>query len=786
MIELIRKLDGEKNAFVLETAHTTYAFMITRSGHAEHLYYGDRIKLQSVSECEAFNEKREFEAGNSIAYSKEFPSVILEDMCLEFSSLGHGDIREPFLEIIRKDGSRSSDFLFKSYCIDHEESDFTTMPSSYAAKDETEHLCVLFQDEELELELHFRVYAECDVITRSCRLRNNGKDPIELERLMSLQIDIPFSGVNITSFHGAWAREMNQHTLSLTAGKYVIESRTGCSSNRANPFFMVHSPDASERNGNVYGFNLVYSGNHYAAVEVNAYGKTRIINGIQPSGFRFILNEGDSFESPEAVMTYSSHGFSGQSVNMHQFVREHIVRGEWKKKERPVLLNSWEACYFNVNERSMVSLAKAAKKLGTELFVMDDGWFGNRKNDSQSLGDWTPDKNKFPDGLKPCADKINRLGMDFGIWVEPEMVNTESELYKAHPEWAMSIPDRKHSEGRHQRVLDLANPQVQEFLIEKMSNLFSSANISYVKWDMNRIFSDVFSPYLPAKQQGETAHRYICGLYRIMKILTQRFPKILFEGCASGGNRFDLGILCYFPQIWASDNTDAVCRALIQEGYSYGYPQSCFGAHVSAVPNHQTLRKTPLDTRFYVSAFGLLGYECDVRDFNTVQKQKIQQHIALYKQWRHVLQYGQFYRMLTDNVHEWICVSKDKSLAVGMLLQVLSQPNMQSQRFYAYGLDPAKQYHLYSVPDKIDIKLFGSMINTISPIHIKQDSVVHNVIAKAVKLKSEKEDIVVSGEILMSTGVALSPAFAGTGFNEKVRIFPDFAARMYFIEEITE
>ena len=781
---MIQKLKGDFPTFVLDTARTTYVFAVTPSGHLEHLYYGGRIALSNATDCDVFREKREFETGNSIAYSKEHPTVLLEDMCLEFSAAGHGDVREPFLSLVRADGSRSCDFLYADAVIDSKNSDFLTLPSSYAENGKAEHLCVSLTDGELMLELHYRVYPECDAITRSARLRNQGKETVVLERMLSTQIDIPFSGVCVTSFHGAWAREMNKSTLALDAGKYVIESRTGCSSNRANPFFMVHEPSATESHGSVYGFNLIYSGSHYAAAEVNAYGKTRIVSGIQPEGFRFLLREGECFETPEAVMTYSSKGFTGQSVNMHRFVRSHIVRGYWKRRVRPVLLNSWEACYFKVNETNMTSLARAGKKLGAELFVMDDGWFGERNDDSHSLGDWEPNKEKFPNGIKLLAEKINDTGMLFGIWVEPEMINVESDLYRRHQDWAMSIRGRLHSEGRNQRVLDLANPAVQKYLIKKMSEVFSSANIRYVKWDMNRVFSDVFSPYLPAEQQGEVAHRYICGLYRVMGALTDRFPKILFEGCASGGNRFDLGMLCYFPQIWASDNTDAICRATIQEGYSYGYPQSCVGAHVSAVPNHQTLRKTPMETRFAVAAFGVLGYECDMRDIDAANRDRICGHISIYKKWRDVLQFGQFYRVLSGNIHEWICVSGDKTRAVGLLLQELTKPNMQSQRFVAAGLDPKKRYRFYNISERVDIKQFGSLVNTVTPIHVRQDSLVHNVIARAVRMNGENEDVTASGEILMRTGVALRPAYAGTGFNENVRIFPDFAARLYFFEEV--
>lgn len=779
---MIRKLNGEFPAFVLDTENTSYIFAPAKSGHLEHLYYGSRVDIDTAEDCKVFREKREFELGNSIVYSKEHSKVLLEDMCLEMSSSGHGDIREPFIEIIHSDGSRSSDFLFSDYEINDTPLSFETLPNSYNTDGKVEHLCLTLKDDKIILELHYCVYPECDVITRSAKLINYGKEDIKLERLLSAQIDFPASGMSVTSFHGAWAREMNKSAVNLTAGKYVIESRCGCSSNRANPFFMVHEPSATENSGEVYGFNLIYSGNHYSAVEVNAYGKTRVVSGIQPEGFSFLLKSSENFEAPEAVMTYSPNGFTGQSLNMHSFIRGHIIRGRWKNKPRPILLNSWEACYFNVSEKGMVSLAKAGKDLGIELFVMDDGWFGERNSDTSSLGDWEPNSKKLPGGLKPLGDKINALGMSFGIWVEPEMINTESILYKEHPEWVMQIPDKLHSEGRSQRILDLSNPKVVDFLIKKMSEVFSSAEISYVKWDMNRIFSDVYSPYLPVERQGETAHRYICGLYKIMETLTRKFPDILFEGCASGGNRFDLGILSYFPQIWGSDNTDAVSRTYIQEGYSYGYPQNCVGSHVSASPNHQTLRDTPLETRFNVASFGILGYEYDIRDLNSEQKNKIRNQIETYKKWRDVFQNGQFYRICSGNIHEWIVVSANKKRAVGVLVQELIKPNTQSQRFFAKGLIPEQKYRFYNIPERVNVKQFGSLINTVAPIHVKQDSLVHNVIAKAVKMNGETDDYTATGEILMKTGVSLNPMFSGTGFNDSVRVFPDFSSRMYFIE----
>ena len=778
---MIRRLKAAYPVFVLDTDNTTYLFAVTPSRHLEHLYYGGKIRIDKAEDCAPFRERHEFELGNCISYDKKFPQVMLEDMCLEMSGAGHGDIREPFVSLVYPDGSRSVDFLYEKSTLSNQKEPLQTLPCAYTENGKTEHLIVELRDGALVMELHYTVYPACDVITRSAVLLNEG-DKVQVERLMSMQLDMPFGGAAVTSFHGAWGREMNRHTAALPVGKLVLESRTGCSSNRVNPFFMVHSPDANEASGSVYGFNLIYSGNHYAAAEVNAYGKTRVVSGIQPEGFRWLLEKDGRFETPEAVMTYSENGFTGQSQNMHRFVRDHIVRGVWRDRPRPVLLNSWEACYFNISEKSLVSMARSAKDLGVELLVMDDGWFGERDNDRCSLGDWTPSVKKLPGGLRSLAEKIIAEGLKFGIWVEPEMVNTDSRLYRKHPDWAMAIPGKRHSEGRTQRVLDLANPEVQDFLIQKMSEVFSSAPVSYVKWDMNRIFSDVYSPYLPAERQGETAHRYIMGLHRVADTLAKSFPDILFEGCASGGNRFDLGMLCWFPQIWGSDNTDAICRAHIQEGYSYGYPQSCVGAHVSASPNHQTLRRTPLATRFAVAAFGALGYECDVRDLPSPEKQAIREQIALYKKWREVLQFGDFYRITEGNLHRWTCVSPDRSRAVVLLLQELTEANVQAHRLQLRGLDPDKTYRLYNIPGRVDVRTFGSLINTVTPVHVRQDSVLHNVIAKQVKMSGETENVTATGSVLMHTGVMLSPAFSGSGFNEKVRIFPDFAARLYFLE----
>lgn len=793
-------IQAVNDCFFLHTDHTSYLFGKLPTGQLEHFYYGRKIRIKDVG---SLWEKNLFSPGNTIVYDKEHPTFTPEDLCLEMSAEGKGDIREPFLEVIHQDGSRTGDFVFDHFQILEEKAPFETLPGSYSENGKTEHLVITMKDRQygLGLELHYFVYPECDVITRSAKLINESKETVRVQRLMSLQLDLADSGYVCTSFHGAWAREMMRTDTRVKNGKFVIDSFTGTSSNRSNPFFMLSEAGTGEHTGACFGFNLIYSGNHAEMIEVNSFGKTRILTGINPRGFCFRLEPGASLEAPEAVCTYSDQGFNGLSVQMHTFVREHIVRGLWKKKARPVLLNSWEATYFDLSERKLFSLAKRAKEVGIELFVVDDGWFGDRTDDTKSLGDWTVNEKIFPGGLKGFCDKIRGLGMDFGIWVEPEMVNVNSNLYEMHPDWVIQIPERPHSEGRNQRILDLTNPRVQDYIIEEMSKVFSGADIAYVKWDMNRIFSDVFASSLPADRQGEVFHRYVCGLYRCMRELTKRFPEILFEGCSSGGNRFDLGILSYFPQIWASDNTDALCRAEIQNGYSYGYPQSTYTAHISGCPNHQTLRNSPLETRFQVASFGVLGYECNLCDLKKEELAAIQAQISLYKQWREVLQFGQFYRGRTfsdreaerhsvsidpsgHNEMEWTIAAKDRKSAVGLLLQSLVVPNRPHTIFHVYGLQEDRCYHFCNRPLQVNVKEFGDLVNTIAPVHIRQDSIAHNLVAKFVKMKGETQDFIAYGDELMYAGVRLQPTFAATGYSEEVRFYPDFGSRMYFLEEV--
>ncbi|MCR5591938.1 MAG: alpha-galactosidase [Lachnospiraceae bacterium] len=782
---MIRQID---NAFILETDNTAYVFTVIDIGYLEHLYYGRRIRLEDSKTIEALIEKHEFVPGNNNVYNEENSSFTLNDIRLEFSANGKSDNREPFIEVVHADGSRTSDFVFESAKIINGKIPLSTLPSSYDKGGECSALIITLADRQYDLavELSYYVFEKCDVITRSAKLINRGKDSARILRFMSMQIDTDRKDMIFTTFNGAWIREMGRVDHELKRGRIVNDSCVGASSSTANPFVMFSEKSTSENSGRAYGFNLIYSGNHTEIAEVSEFGKLRFLSGINPKGFEFCLEPGSEFEAPEAVFTFSDEGFNGMSYNMHRFVSDHILRGEWANMERPVLLNSWEAAYFDITEFKLLRMARKAKSVGIELLVMDDGWFGKRNDDRSSLGDWYPNKRKLPGGVKGLSKKIHDLGIGFGIWVEPEMISEDSDLYRAHPDWAMKVPEKPHSPGRNQMILDLANPEVCTYLENTLTDLFETGNIDYVKWDMNRTMSDVYAPSLAPSQQGETAHRYIMGLYGILDKLTKRFPDILFEGCASGGNRSDLGMLCYFSQMWGSDDTDASERVAIQTGYSYGYPLRTVGAHVSSVPNHQTLRVTPLETRFDVAAFGALGYECNLCDLDTGTLEAIREQISLYKKWRSVFQMGRFYRgenIYDGNTASFNAVSADRSRGVALYYRKLSVPNDQSGTIKMHGLEKDALYRFYNRPFKLDVRMFGDLINMIAPVHVKNGSAVHDLVSKFVKLDGEQEDYTVYGDVLSEAGVHLLPAFSSTGFNSRTRVFPDFSSRLYFAEK---
>ena len=789
---------ANNDCFALQTAHTTYLFRKDAAGNLLHLYYGESIELdegQLASVCDLLQPVIKNPNGCSLIADTALPAQCLDDVCLEISSRGKGDMREPFVELVLADGSKTSDFRYESFqVIDGLESP-DGLPGAYDAENQAQSLLITLTDRNsaVKLELIYGVLEECDCITRYARLINGGEETVRVERLMSMQLDMSKGALKINDFHGDWAREMNRNETILRSGKYINDTGVGFSSNRANPLFLWADTETTQDYGDCYATNLIYSGNHREYAEAGGHGKMRILSGINPDFFEWELAGGEVFCAPQAVMTYSHRGYQGVSRQLHHFVREHIVRGEWKHKERPILINSWEAMYFDVQEKKLLRLAKVAAETGIELFVLDDGWFGKRNNDASSLGDWYDNKEKLPEGLAGLSQKLHKLGMKFGIWVEPEMVSEDSDLYREHPDWAVRIPGKEHAFGRNQMILDLTRQEVREYIIESMSDVFTRGQVDYVKWDMNRNMSDYYSQALPTSRQGEFAHRYILGLYQVLYTLTEKFPHILFEGCASGGNRFDLGMLCYMPQIWASDNTDAISRASIQNSYSYGYPQSVIAAHVSGSPNHQTLRITPLPTRFAVASAGILGYECNLCDASREDMEEIRAEILLYKEWRSVLQFGEWYRLYESSekqsvydtdVTRWNIVSPDKSKAVGIMIKGQTLANYAYRTFQAKGLDAGSNYHFYNRSLRYDIHRMGDLINTMAPVHVKQDSFLHGAISKFIRLDGEKEDKIVSGAILDQCGIPLAQNYAGTGYEQNTALYQDYDARMYFMEKV--
>jgi len=776
------------NNFILNTKNTSYVFGVNKEGCLEHMHYGAKVAVPQRDDDDTFRalqEKISHMKGNTIVYTNDSLSQP-EDMLLEISALGKGDYREAFIDVEYADGSRTSDFVFESALVLEEPCFANTLPTAIPeGEGSMEQLKVTLKErsKDVKLELIYSVFPESDVITRRAVLKNVGDNSVKIHRIMSMQLDLDSVGYKLTTFGGAWAREMHKQDTEVVHGTVVNSTTCGVSSSRNNPFVMLTDLETNEKSGEGYGFNLVYSGNHYEAANVNGFFKTRFVCGINPEGFEWLLDSNEEFETPEAVMTFSNNGYRGISLNMQHFVRKHIIRGKYKYAKRPVLLNSWEAAYFNITESKLLALAKKGKEAGMELFVMDDGWFKGRNDDTSSLGDWVVDTKKLPNGVEGLAKKVHELGIDFGIWVEPEMVNENSDLYRAHPEYAMDIPGRECALGRNQMNLDLTNPEVVDYIKDSMRKVFGIEGVNYVKWDMNRTFTDVYSKVLPADRQGETLHRYYIGLYDIMKTLTEEYPDILVEGCASGGNRFDLGILSYFPQIWGSDDTDAMERTDIQTGYSYGYPMSTVTAHVSAVPNHQTLRVTPIETRFNIASFGVLGYEINLNEVSNDDFEKIKTQVETYKEWRDTFFFGDFYRIDKD---QWMCVAPDKKHAVTVVWNKLCAPNAFYKKIRTAGLDENRDYHVFNVQLKHNIKQFGALINQAAPIHIKQDSFVHNTIARFYKMNGEVEDYIVNGETLNNAGLKLTQAFGGTGYNDDTRLFQDFASRMYFIEAVEE
>lgn len=687
--------DEATGIFHLQTVNSSYLIQLVR-GYAAHVYYGKRLRQGSNLEgMLAFMGRSSFSPSLSGDMEKS-----LDSLPQEYPQYGTGDFRYPAYQVKLSDGSRITELLYRSHRIVQGKAGLEGLPAVYVEQpEEAQTLEIELYDSYsgLAVMLSYSVFADVDAIARSVRFVNQSEAAITLQQAMSVSIDFPDDQFDSLYLHGAWARERHVERRPLAPGITAIGSRRGSSSHNMNPFFALLRPDANERQGEVYGFSLVYSGGFLAQAEVDQYGTTRFSMGIQPFDFGWTLQPGESFQTPETVMVYSAEGLGGMSRTYHKLYRTRLCRGQYRDAERPVLVNNWEATYFNFNADKIEEIAKAGAELGIELFVLDDGWFGRRDADNSSLGDWYADRRKLPQGLDELAVRVKACGLQFGLWFEPEMVSPDSDLYRAHPDWCLHVAGRRRTEARQQLILDMSREDVQQYLYERLSEILSSVPISYVKWDMNRNMTEIGSAALPAEQQAETAHRYMLGLYALLERITSEFPHVLFESCSGGGGRFDPGMLYYMPQTWTSDDTDAVERLKIQYGTSMVYPVSTMGAHVSAVPNHQVGRTTSLEFRGDVAMSGNFGYELDLSKFTDEEKEIAKGQIAAYKQIRKLVQQGDLYRLSSPfegNVTAWMFVNEQKSEALLFYYQVLAEPNGPIRFIKLEGLDPERDYRL--------------------------------------------------------------------------------------------
>lgn len=686
----------ELKEFHLYNKEISYIIHILPNGHVGNLYFGKKIDPYKT-----YNHLFEGIYRPLAAYVYEGDNKFsLQNTRQEYPTFGLSDFRKGAFLIKQENGSEISDFKYESHKIIEGKLKLKGLPQTYVEnKEDATTLEITLLDEVIKskLKIYFTIFEDRAVITRSASFLNLSNKTINIEKAMSFNLDLPDSNYNMIQLNGAWGRERHVYDRSIKEGTQGFYSLKGASSAEFNPFLALRRPNTDEFSGEVIGFSLVYSGNFMAEIDVDTYNQTRIMMGIHPERFSWPLNLNEEFYTPEVVIVYSDKGLNYMSQVYHSLYRECLMRGKWKDSVRPILLNSWEALSFSIDEEKIKELATNALKLGVELFVLDDGWFGKRNNDNAGLGDWTVNKEKFPNGLNEIIEYINKLGMDFGIWIEPEMVNKESELYRSHPDWIIHDPNRKPSHTRNQYTLDFSRDEVVDHIYNQIEKLLSDYNISYVKWDMNRYITECYSKDKGANLQGTVYHKYILNVYKLYDKLTTRFPDILFESCSSGGARFDPGMLYYAPQTWTSDNTDAMERIKIQYGSSLVYPLISMGSHVSESPNQQVFRETALETRANVAYFGNLGYELDVNKLSDVEKEEIKKQIQFYKENREVFQFGEFYRIknpYNNNISAWMVKSNDEKTIILGCYKLLNHANEGKERVKLFGLDKDGDYKL--------------------------------------------------------------------------------------------
>jgi alpha-galactosidase len=687
---MVVEWSAEFGQFHLRNDLVSYVVRVLENGWLGHVYFGP-----ALADGKSYSH---LVPGEFFGFSNRLGQPVP----LELPVGGGGDYRIPSLALDLPDGSGVLDLRYQSHRMIHGKPGLSGLPSTYVeVGGEAETLEVVMADHiaQVEVRLLYTIYRDRPVVVRSARITNSGPAPVIVRSMMSASLDLPDAGWQLLTLSGDWARECQLERHDLRPGRQSISSSRGASGHQHNPFVALARPATTEDQGEAYGLSLVYSGNFLVEAEVEPFGTTRIRAGINPEGFSWLLDPGAEFTTPEAVLSFSQAGLGDLSEGYHDLFRDRLARGSWRDKARPVVINNWEATYFNFDEPKLLAIASSAQQMGVELFVLDDGWFGRRDDDTTSLGDWQVNLAKLPGGLDSLARKVENLGLRFGIWIEPEMVSRQSQLFADHPDWAIGVPVRPRTEGRNQYVLDMTRPEVVDHLFNVMSAILASAPISYVKWDMNRNITEPYSSTLPVWRQGEFMHRYILGVYSLYDRLTKAFPGILFESCAGGGGRFDPGMLAFAPQGWASDDTDAIERLRIQWGTSMVYPLSSISAHVSAVPNHQVGRVTPLATRAAVAFFGVFGYELDPTTLSDQERAQVVDQIAFYKQWRELFQRGRFLRLRSPfegdrNQTAWMSVARDGRSAIVGHYEILSRPNPGPQRLRLRGLDARVSYRV--------------------------------------------------------------------------------------------
>lgn len=687
--------DEKKKIFRLDTEKSTYLMGLSPEGFLGHIYYGDRLVLDADNYL-----LRMEEPPYTPSVNKREKSAFLDFFPMEYPTGGIGDYRESCLNIRNAAGNMGCELHYAGHEIFKGKKGLAGLPASFAAENEAETLEITMKDEILDLEvvLSYTAFPEENVITRSVKVQNRSQENLRIEKILSACLDMDNENFSMLSLHGTWARERHIQTGELPYGKQVISSARGESSHQEHPFMALVTNGTDQENGKVYAMHFVYSGNFLAETELCQFDNLRMTMGISPEEFSWLLEPGETFQAPEVVMTYSGNGLGQMTRSYHNFYRNHLIRSKFKYEKRPILINNWEATYFDFNTDKLLAIARQAKECGIEMLVMDDGWFGKRNSDNCSLGDWKVNEEKITGGLKYLVDEVNKIGLQFGIWFEPEMISPDSDLYRTHPDWAIQIAGREATQSRNQYVLDLSRPEVRDYAYECVASVLRSANIAYVKWDMNRQLSDLGSSYLPKERQQELFHRYVLGVYELQERLVTEFPDLLLENCSGGGARFDPGMLCYSPQIWCSDDTDAVERLMIQEGSALVYPLSVIGAHVSDCPNHSVGRVTPFETRGHVALAGTFGYELDITKIPEEDRRLIPEQTATYKKYRHLIQQGEYYRIASYRENHkfdcWALSSRDKKEVLVTYVQVFGVPNSHSRKIFLKGFDPETVYKL--------------------------------------------------------------------------------------------